>query len=146
MATFREIVRELLSPRSLRESSLIVSHREAELRGAQLLSDHLSQEQRIEYETRGYFHVTGSDTGKRYRVQRGFQMNVEELDERGRRVRLLCFMPEGLLPLGDMLLAQKMALELFEADALRVANQCQLWDPFVEEGLPFVRRYRRRHR
>src|ERR1700682_1720715 len=121
MATFREIVRELLSPRSLRESSLIVARREAELRGAQLLSDHLSQEQRIEYETRGYFHVTGSDTGKRYRVQRGFQMNVEELDERGRRVRLLCFVPEGHLPLGDMLLAQKMALELFEVDALRVA-------------------------
>jgi hypothetical protein len=143
MATFREIVRELLSPRSLREASLIVSRRDAELRGAQLLSDQLSREQRIEYGTRGYFHVKGSDTGKRYRIQRGQQMNVEELDERGRRVRLLCFMPEGHLPLGDMLLAQKIALELFEADALKVANQSRLLDPFVEEGLPFVRRYRR---
>jgi len=69
-------------------------------------------------------------------------MNVEELDERGHRVRSLCFMPEGRLPLGDLLLAQKMALELFEVDALRVANQAPLWDPIAEEGLPFVRRYR----
>ena len=110
------------------------SRREAELRGAQLLSDHLSREQRSEYERRGYFHVTGSDTGKRYRIQHGQQMNIEELDERGRRVRVLCFMPEGRVPLGDVLLAQKMALELFEADALRVANQSPLWDAILRRA------------
>jgi len=44
------------------------------------------------------------------------------LTKRGHRVRSLCFMPEGRLPLGDLLLAQKMALELFEVDALRVAK------------------------
>jgi hypothetical protein len=146
MATFREMVRELLSFR--RSSSLdrwaASAHRfrrEAELRGAQLLADHMSREQRIEYETRGYFHVTGSDTGKCYRIQRGYQMNVEELDERGRRVCSLCFMPEGCLPLGDLLLAQKMALELFEADALRVANQSPTWNAIAEERVPLVRRY-----
>jgi hypothetical protein len=68
-------------------------------------------------------------------------MNVEELDERGRRVRSLCFMPEGCLPLGDLLLAQKIALELFEADALRVANQSPTWNAIAEERVPFVRRY-----
>jgi hypothetical protein len=83
----------------------------------------LSREQRIDYETRGYFHVTGGDTGKRYRIQRGHLMNVEQLDKRGHRVRLLCFMPEGRVPLGDVLLAQKLALELFEAEALRIANK-----------------------
>jgi hypothetical protein len=145
MATFREMVRELLSFRRSRSLERWVAsahrfRREAELRGAQLLADHLSREQRTEYERRGYFHVTGSDTGKRYRIQSGYQMNVEELDGRGRRVRSLCFMPEGCLPLGDLLLAQKIALELFEADALRIANQSPVWDPFEEEGLPFVRR------
>ncbi len=32
-------------------------------------------------------------------------------------------MPEGDLVLGDMLLAQKLALELFESDTLNVANK-----------------------
>jgi hypothetical protein len=150
MATFRDIVRGLFSfgpqgAHNLSVSRLIApahrSRREVELRGARLLSDHLSREQRSEYERRGYFHVTGSDTGKRYRIQHGYQMNVEELDERCRRVRVLCFAPEGRVPLGDLLLAQKMALELFETDALRVANHSPLWG---EEGLPFVRRYGRR--
>ena len=62
---------------------------------------------------------------------------------RGRRVRVLCFMPEGRVPLGDVLLAQKVALELFEADALRVANRSTLWAA-SEDGLPIVRRYGRR--
>ena len=38
-------------------------------------------------------------------------------------MRLLCFMPEGGLVVGDMMLAQKLALELFESDALEVANK-----------------------
>ena len=151
MATFRDIVRDFLSfgssARDLSADHLIAparrSRREAELRGAQLLSDHLSREQRNEYERRGYFHVTGSDTGKRYRIQHGQQMNIEELDEHGRRVRVLCFMPEGRVPLGDVLLAQKVALELFEADALKVANQSPLWAA-SQGGLPIVRRYGRR--
>ena len=152
MATFRDIVRDFLSFGSRGAQDLSVdrlqavarrSRREAELRGAQLLSEHLSREQRSEYERRGYFHVTGSDTGKRYRIQHGQQMNIEELDEHGRRVRVLCFMPEGRVPLGDVLLAQKMALELFEADALRIANRSPWWDA-SEEGFSFVRRYGRR--
>jgi hypothetical protein len=32
-------------------------------------------------------------------------------------VRLLCFMPRGELPVGDIMLAQKMAPELFESEA-----------------------------
>jgi hypothetical protein len=152
MLTFRDIVRDFLSfgsrgARDLSVDRLIVAHRsrrEAELRGARLLSDHLSREQRSEYGRRGYFHVTGSDTGKRYRIQRGYQMNVEELDERGRWVRTLCFAPEGRVPLGDLLLAQKMALELFEADALRIAKQSPMWDAISDEGWPFVRGYGRR--
>ncbi len=153
MATFRDIVRDFLSFRSRSARDLSADHliassrrsrREAELRGAQLLSQHLTRAQRSEYERRGYFHVTGSDTGKRYRIHHGEQMNVEELDEHGRRVRVLCFMPEGRVPLGDVLLAQKVALELFEAVALKIANQTPLWDAIAEEGLPFVRRYGRR--
>jgi hypothetical protein len=49
-------------------------------------------------------------------------MNVEELDAAGRRVGLLCFTPQGRLPLADNMLAQKIALELFELEALKVAH------------------------
>ena len=49
-------------------------------------------------------------------------MNVEQLDKNGKRVCLLCFVPEGPLVLGDVMLAQKLALELFEPQALAVAN------------------------
>ena len=50
-------------------------------------------------------------------------MNVERLDQSGRRVELLCFVPETQLPLGDVMLAQKLALELYEIDALNAANR-----------------------
>jgi hypothetical protein len=70
-------------------------------------------------------------------------MNVEQLDQNGRRTRLLCFMPRGGLPVGDIMLAQKTALELFETDAVRVATGSLAWDPIFEEELR-SRRQRRR--
>jgi hypothetical protein len=101
---------------------------EAEARAIQLLSRNLSRAQREQYETRGYFEVIGGDSGKRYRVRRGCQLNVEQLDRNGRRSELLCFMPKGGLPVGDVMLAQKIALELFETEAIRVANRTPNWD------------------
>ena len=68
-------------------------------------------------------------------------MNVEELDVRGRRTRFWCFMPEGRLPVADIMLAQKLALELFETDAARIANRSPMWEE--DRALPFVRRYPR---
>ena len=68
-------------------------------------------------------YVAGGETGRRYRIRNGFQMNVEQLDNKNRPVRVLCFMPEGDLVVGDMMLAQKLALELFESDTLKVANE-----------------------
>jgi hypothetical protein len=94
----------------------------AHLQGADLLMENLSPDQRRQYSTRGYFDVVGGNTGNRYRICRGYQMNVEEIDVAGRPIRLLCFMPRGRLVTGDVMLAQKLALELFEEDALRIAN------------------------
>src|SRR4051794_26580000 len=85
---------------------------EAESRSRRLLVDNLSDTQRTQFLTRGSFEVMGGDTGKRYRIKSDWQMNVEELDKNDRRTKLLCFMPRGGLPLGDMMLAQKLALEL----------------------------------
>jgi hypothetical protein len=101
---------------------LLETNREAHKRGRHLLTQNLSPSQRDQYETRGYFEVVGGTTGKRYRIRNGRQMNVEELDKHGRRAGVLCFMPQGGLVVGDVLLAQKLALELFEPEARAVAN------------------------
>ena len=96
---------------------------EAHARGLRLLKENLSPVQRDQYERRGYFDVIGGKTGRRYRIKYGRQTNVEQLDKQGRPVRLLYFMPEGELVVGDVMLAQKLALELFEPDTLKAANQ-----------------------
>ena len=49
-------------------------------------------------------------------------MNIDELDEAGARSAAWCFGPEGNLPIGDVMLAQKIALENDEQIALAVAN------------------------
>jgi hypothetical protein len=94
----------------------------AKARGARLLTNNLSPAQRAQYERYGYFEVTGGETGRRYRITDAYQMNVEELDSKGKHLKALCFMPRGGLVPGDVMLAQKLALELFETEALAVAN------------------------
>ena len=99
-----------------------------------MLARYLSPLQREQFEERGNFDVTGGDTGKRYRIQTGCQYNVEQLNQKGQRLRLLCFMPKGGVPVGDIMLAQKIALELFETDAIRVANRSTIWDYMDARG------------
>jgi hypothetical protein len=66
--------------------------------------------------------VVGCETGTRYRLTSSRAMNIQQLDSGGRTVRSWCFMPAGGLVLGDMLLAQKIALETMEREALALAN------------------------
>lgn len=100
----------------------------AEQRAVELLKQGLSPCQREQYERHCFFDVVGGTTGIRYRIHRGYQMNVEQLDGSGKHAGSLCFMPSGYLPSGDIMLAQKLALELFEDEALSVANTA-LADP-----------------
>jgi hypothetical protein len=100
-----------------------VGSRKAQERGLRLLKQNLAPLQRQQYERHGYFDVLGGTTGKRYRIRHGRQMNIEQLDKNGRRVCGWCFFPQGNLVAGDVMLAQKMALELYEAEALRIANR-----------------------
>jgi hypothetical protein len=112
----------------------------AESRALELLNSCLSLTQRQQYETRRYFDVIGGQTGHRYRIRHGHQMNVESLDSNGQRTQILCFLPQRGLPVGDVLLAQKLALELFESEALSIANTSPLW--FIEYEERFDRQYR----
>ncbi|WP_458309391.1 hypothetical protein [Bradyrhizobium sp. 195] len=91
-------------------------------RSMRLLRSWLSPQQRVEFDTKGYFDVTGCDTGKRYRIRRGTSANVNEIDEHGRLGTGQCFVPLGGLAQGDVMLAQKLALETDEKRALSVAN------------------------
>ena len=74
-------------------------------------------------ESYGHFEVRGSHTGKCYRICRGRNMNIEELGKNGAQVAVWCFGPAGHLPLGDVMLTQKLALETNEQAALGVANR-----------------------
>src|SRR5262249_62288880 len=53
--------------------------REAESKGMKLLSKNLSPRQREQYRAFGYFDVTGSDTGRRYRIFHGRVSNIKEI-------------------------------------------------------------------
>ena len=97
-----------------------------------LLTDNLSPAQRDQLKVFNYFDVVGGDTGTRYRIRFGDLMNVEQLNSRGKCMRLLCFAPEGRLPVADTMLAQKIALELFETEAVHTANERQEWHDFSE--------------
>ena len=96
--------------------------RTAEMRAQALLRSWLSPEQRTQYDMRGYFEVSGSDSGKRHRICRGIVFNVQELDSFGLVLNWWCFAPDGVA-VGDVNLAQKIALEKFETEALAIANR-----------------------
>jgi hypothetical protein len=90
---------------------------------ALLLRHYLSPVQRRQLAEKGYFEVIGGDTGNRYRIYAGAAANVCEIGENGRPRIGLCFLPVGGLPIGDVMLAQKIALETCEGSALAVARK-----------------------
>ena len=93
-----------------------------ELRGLKLLREWLSQEQLAQYDAHNYFEVIGCHTGKRYRVCHGTGANVFELNDAGLTTKGWCFVPNEYLVAGDVMLAQKIALETDERVALATAN------------------------
>lgn len=95
----------------------------SELRGRELLTAWLSPGQLEQFGSYDYFEVTGCHTGKRYRICHGIGTNVYELDDVGRPRTGWCFVPTDNLVAGDVMLAQKIALETDERGALAVANK-----------------------
>jgi hypothetical protein len=96
------------------------------IRGITLLREWLSTQQRRQLDSYDYFEVVGCDSGKSYRIQHGVCQNVLELDADGRPRMGWCFIPEGNLVPGDVMLAQKIALETDEWGALAIAKQFQV--------------------
>ncbi len=92
-------------------------------RGITLLRQWLSLEQKAQFDAFKYFDVIGCDTGKRYRIRHGTATNVHEIDDAGRPIMGWCFVPSEPLVPGDVMLAQKIALETNERGALAIANR-----------------------
>jgi hypothetical protein len=63
-------------------------------------------------------------------------MNVEELDSCGKTIVQWCFAPQGHLVVGDVLLAQKIALETMEREALAAANRQVYRATLPDEAAP----------
>lgn len=105
----------------------------ASKRGLELLKANLTPSQLNDFLTYRCFDVVGGGSGSPYRIRLAGAMNVEELDQRGRCIGRLCFFPEGRLVDGDVMLAQKVALETFEFETLAVANK-------FPQALPLLRR------
>ncbi len=102
-----------------------------EARARRLLREWLSPDQRAQFDAEGYFEVTGSHTGRRYRVHYGTVSNVVQVDEAGQPETGWCFVPESALAAGDVMLAQKIALETDEMAVLSLANRVSPKDRLV---------------
>jgi hypothetical protein len=113
--------------RALRERRKVIEDvRKA--RGITLLREWLSPEQQAQFDAHRHFDVIGCDTGTRYRIRHGAAPNVHEIDAAGRSVIGWCFAPSGPLVAGDVMLAQKIALEANERAALAIANRFPIGD------------------
>ena len=107
------------------------SENNSEVRGLRLLRNWLTPEQHAQFDAKRYFDVIGCDSGKRYRIYYGAMSNVYEIDAAGCPKVGWCFVPVGYLVVGDVMLAQKIALETNESAALRAANKFRPlnWSP-----------------
>jgi hypothetical protein len=80
-------------------------------RGLILLNEWLSAGQRAQFDSFGYFDVIGSESRQHYRIRYGCATNVYKLADDGSAMYGRCFVPRGGLVPGDIMLAQKIALE-----------------------------------
>lgn len=92
-------------------------------RSIRLLREWLTPDQRAQFAHNGFFDAVGGETGQLYRIYPAASMNVVLLDHRKKESRGLCFLPRGELPVGDVMLAQKLALEQCELEVLTVGRQ-----------------------
>lgn len=69
------------------------------------------------------------DSGKRYRINYGTGTNIIEIGADGKPILGWCFIPSEYFVAGDVMLAQKIALETRENAALAIANRFSIHRP-----------------
>ena len=120
----------------------------AEKRADDLLRLCLSPQQIEDFEKKNcfYIEVTSSDGRKkeRYRIDRGSHGNVKQVDEKGSIIRSFCIQPSGV-PIGDVLLTQKLWLEASEATREKFWETANITTLMQEKNIPHtVPRHERR--
>ncbi|HEU4376155.1 MAG TPA: hypothetical protein VFS02_21860 [Telluria sp.] len=97
----------------------------AEQRARTLLLGLLNREQRAEFETGGYFHVTGGASGERYRIRADSAVNIDVFGPDGSIRFHLCARPAGNIPMCDVMAGQLLYLQdsSTEARFLEQANR-----------------------
>ena len=113
----------MLSHLLRRLATLVVDDGTAAEKGMRLLKENLTPKQREQYEVARSFEVIGSESGRRYRIRHGNSINIDELTDTEQVAYRWCVVPQGQLVVGDVLLAQKLALETFERETLAVARR-----------------------
>lgn len=94
-----------------------------------LFLSNLSDKQRNEYDKYRAITAVGNDTGTKYTINCAsvaVMYNISYNQEFNRH--RICFRPKDDLPLYDIFLAQKIALECFENETLKVANKGTTYD------------------
>jgi hypothetical protein len=99
----------------------LVARKNAHEKGLALLREWLSPEQLSDFDHHGHFYVVGSVSGIKYRIRLNTPYNIDVMSGT-EIVKQLCFGPEGIDCIGDLMLAQKLAIELCEGEALRATN------------------------
>jgi len=102
-----------------------------------LLLKCLTQDQQTQYWQDRSFIVFGGDTGTQYRIRRGSAFNIKAFRNEI-HIFSLCGRPKITLPVADIMLAQKFALELEEKQFLRLANRHNIIQQ--NEMMNFVRK------
>ncbi len=127
------VLQPTLTPEQLRQleeqrqkEEIERQHREenkriAEERALQLLLENLDENQKAVYETTKAIPIKVK-SGHLYRINKGRAGNVEQVNDKGIRLKKLCFHPTENVPDFDTMLAQKLMLECCEEDVLRIAN------------------------
>ena len=99
------------------------SYLKARTQSVALLREWLNPKQLEQYDRTGTFTVFGEATGTCYLINGNMTMfNVSALVDDCFEPPRLCFVPKGGLPIGDLLLAQKLALENDERSVFVAAN------------------------
>lgn len=114
--------------REARAAELRVEQEAAVVKAEVLLREHLAAPQRAEYDRLKEFLVK-AQSGRTYKIKKGWSGNVELLDDEGKAIIRFCIHPSEQCPDQDNMLAQKFLLETDEEAFNKIANKTQLRQP-----------------
>jgi DNA-directed RNA polymerase subunit N (RpoN/RPB10) len=98
------------------------SREEAKRKATVLLLDHLTDEQRAEFQRNQTFTVMDKYGQRRYRVRRAIAGHVDEISAEGKVLRNFCIHPSENVPEEDNMLIAKLMIEHDVDEFWRIAN------------------------